>query len=63
MEIKDTYMLMQEFLEQYADKSFDLTVGELLGSLAVAEDGKSMDPLAWDLWKKLYAEKSSSQKA
>ncbi|XLZ71900.1 hypothetical protein ABT364_08000 [Massilia sp. SR12] len=47
---QQAYLAMFKFLEKYYELSNSGEVGALLGSMAVLEDGKPLDPAMWDEW-------------
>jgi len=46
------YQAMFKFLEAYYARGKADEIGILLGQLAIAADGKPMDPAAWNDWLK-----------
>lgn len=47
---RQAYGAMYKFLEKYYELTKADGVGVLLGSMALDEDGKPMDPAMWDEW-------------
>lgn len=53
---KPAYLRMMGFLEAYVAGCYDITIGELLGSIDLNEDGVSMDPAATNIWNSICRE-------
>jgi len=49
------YGNMLRFLEEYVGGCGEMPVDELLGSLALSDDGISMDPAASAVWNRIWA--------
>ena len=50
------YRAMFRFLEGYFERTHSDEIGALLGGMAIDEDGRPMDPAAWDDWLKAVDE-------
>ena len=50
MTIKEAYMAMQYFLEQFYDRTGSDDVGGLLGDMLLTDNEETMDPGIWNDW-------------
>ncbi|MYN05191.1 hypothetical protein GTP41_24145 [Pseudoduganella sp. DS3] len=50
LDSQQAYKAMFKFLEKYYELTNSGEVGALLGSMALIEDGKPLDPALWDDW-------------
>jgi len=50
MTIKEAYIAMQYFLEQFYERTGSDDVGGLLGDMTLIDDKQTMDSAAWNDW-------------
>jgi len=50
MTIKEAYIAMQYFLEQFYERTGSDDVGGLLGDMTLINDEQTMDPATWNDW-------------
>lgn len=55
LSLEEAYRSMFAFLEKYYEATKSDEIGGLLGSMAMTDDGKPMDPAFWEEWVEIVA--------